>query len=139
MANGVPSMVSVPIITRGGNNQEDSFIDITSRLTNQNNPNTHSRINHAIDETNIWMQQALDEANSWMQDSKSNGLSENEIKNFIVSKTDKDICMTCAICMETLKKDENIVTLKCMHQFHEDIFDWLKKNRNCPICRMDQR
>ena len=46
---------------------------------------------------------------------------------------------SCAICLDDFiseKEEENSV-LECGHKFHRKcISDWLKKDTNCPICRM---
>tara|TARA_B100001093_G_scaffold190978_1_gene183473 strand:- start:3901 stop:4401 length:501 start_codon:yes stop_codon:yes gene_type:complete len=45
----------------------------------------------------------------------------------------------CIICLnETDNYDYNLKKLKCNHKFHKDcIDDWLSKNKNCPICRIN--
>jgi hypothetical protein len=41
----------------------------------------------------------------------------------------------CPICYEEL--NENIA-IDCGHQFHHDcIYEWLKHQQNCPLCRHD--
>lgn len=63
----------------------------------------------------------------------------------------KIVAESCIICLEDLKSQdeinklsstekekEEISTLECGHQFHRKcITNWLKKETNCPICRMN--
>jgi len=43
----------------------------------------------------------------------------------------------CSICLENLKKNENIVRLNCSHQYHKEcIIKWLREKKfTCPNCR----
>jgi hypothetical protein len=42
----------------------------------------------------------------------------------------------CPVCLEKYNENEELIELDCHHYYHEKcIKDWLKKNRNCPICR----
>lgn len=44
---------------------------------------------------------------------------------------------TCSICLYGYKVDEKLVKLNCSHIYHKEcIFDWFKKSRNCPLCRL---
>ncbi|KAJ4300482.1 hypothetical protein N0V88_003157 [Collariella sp. IMI 366227] len=43
----------------------------------------------------------------------------------------------CTICIDDLKKDEEVVVLPCKHWYHgECVVLWLKEHNTCPICRM---
>jgi hypothetical protein len=42
----------------------------------------------------------------------------------------------CSICLEKFLEKDNITYLPCLHLFHENcIFEWLKRKKNCPICK----
>ena len=44
----------------------------------------------------------------------------------------------CAICLENLNKQENILKLECSHIYHVNCLkDWYikSKNKDCPMCR----
>ena len=42
----------------------------------------------------------------------------------------------CSICLENYNNKDNIIKLKCNHQFHFNcINSWIEKNECCPICR----
>ena len=48
---------------------------------------------------------------------------------------DKDAITQCTICLDDITPEQKI-KLKCHHAFHEKcIFNWLKKKRECPLCR----
>jgi len=60
---------------------------------------------------------------------KNKNLNEELIKD-----SNNDIC---SICLEKLK-DDKCVILNCEHIYHKDcIKEWLKKNNNCPNCRIN--
>lgn len=43
----------------------------------------------------------------------------------------------CPICFVEYKEDESLIKLNCSHIYHKEcVFDWFKKNRNCPLCRL---
>ena len=76
--------------------------------------------------------------------SKRGGVKTRSGANGIYTKKsspvkEKDIC---PICLEVLKKKDNIPNLPCNHKFHKDCLVLVcngKNNRNvpCPICRGD--
>tara|TARA_B100002051_G_C16739583_1_gene643382 strand:+ start:675 stop:1127 length:453 start_codon:yes stop_codon:yes gene_type:complete len=42
----------------------------------------------------------------------------------------------CPVCLEKYNEYEELIELDCNHYYHEKcIKDWLKNNRNCPMCR----
>ncbi len=42
----------------------------------------------------------------------------------------------CAICYETVPVEHTICILKCRHKFHKTcLFEWAKRQANCPLCR----
>lgn len=43
----------------------------------------------------------------------------------------------CTICIEEIKKGEEVLMLPCKHWYHgECVVLWLKEHNTCPICRM---
>ena len=51
--------------------------------------------------------------------------------------TDNENIDICSICLYGYKKGEPLVKLNCSHIYHKEcIFDWFKKSRNCPMCRI---
>jgi len=53
-----------------------------------------------------------------------------------VSSENKNI--TCSICLEEQQINEDWSIILCNHEFHKKcIFEWLKRNNNCPICRFN--
>ena len=46
----------------------------------------------------------------------------------------------CIICFTKLEEPLNTIVLKCKHSFHQEcLFDWLKINPSCPMCRKNFR
>ena len=45
----------------------------------------------------------------------------------------------CPICLEPIKKNDNVPKLKCKHYFHVDCLSTYLKNYSyqCPICRVE--
>lgn len=48
----------------------------------------------------------------------------------------------CSLCLEDIKKDDEINELSCSHIFHSrkcldnrGIADWIAENKTCPYCR----
>ena len=45
---------------------------------------------------------------------------------------------TCCICLNNLKKNEQVVLLSCKHIFHWKCdLNWLKIKNVCPMCRYE--
>eukprot|EP00040_Diaphanoeca_grandis_P007624 m.2942 g.2942 ORF g.2942 m.2942 type:complete len:201 (+) comp1888_c0_seq1:181-783(+) len=44
----------------------------------------------------------------------------------------------CAICLNSLSADENVLLLECTHIFHRACLQpWLSQQTTCPVCRHD--
>ena len=63
-------------------------------------------------------------------------------KNFPVSifqvyqYNNENLEKTCSICLDKFIIGKKYITLPCFHFFHvKCISDWLKKERNCPLCK----
>ncbi|TVU26953.1 hypothetical protein EJB05_29530, partial [Eragrostis curvula] len=42
----------------------------------------------------------------------------------------------CAVCLKDFDAEEKLRAMPCSHAFHQQcIFDWLRRNRACPLCR----
>ena len=74
-------------------------------------------------------------------DDYNNGIDENAIKNFPISKI-KDVSKLteekkkCCICLENFKKNDETMILPCIHIFHSNcIKKWMKRQDICPICK----
>ena len=62
---------------------------------------------------------------------------ETPIEYTTIQYTDNENIDTCSICLYGYKVDEKVVKLNCSHIYHKEcIFDWFKKSRNCPLCRL---
>ena len=90
--------------------------NISNMVVNNLNINMNNEnVNHGLDPQII--------NNLLVTSSNLSELSENEI--------------TCIICMEDFKNDEDVIYLPCQHLFHKDcIYEWFKINDFCPICKL---
>lgn len=62
---------------------------------------------------------------------------ETPIEYSEIQYNDNETIDTCSICLYGYKPDEKLVKLNCSHIYHKEcIFDWFKKSRNCPLCRL---
>ena len=44
----------------------------------------------------------------------------------------------CVICFSDFKLYDKLIRLPCLHLFHKDeIEEWFKSNKTCPICKID--
>ena len=40
--------------------------------------------------------------------------------------------------MSEYEEGDNVMTISCLHRFHEDcINEWLKDNNTCPVCKLE--
>ena len=69
-----------------------------------------------------------------------------ELETMQIVQEDIDDNLSCAICQEEFKLDENVKELPCgekKHYFHFEheecpgVIPWLQKNNNCPVCRCE--
>ncbi len=72
--------------------------------------------------------------------------SKEFINSLSIQKTSQDLVdqkITCGICLDELKLNEDIIELPCKdkHYFHiknegcPGIYPWIKENNTCPLCR----
>jgi hypothetical protein len=77
-------------------------------------------------------QPAMEDVVVGIHKSDLDALRINLHKNF----DNKELCDTCAICIENFKEDDVCRELKCHHLFHKDCVDhWLETSVKCPVCR----
>ncbi|MCO5608776.1 hypothetical protein L7F22_062992 [Adiantum nelumboides] len=68
------------------------------------------------------------------------GASYNKIEQLPISviKPTDIYQEICSICLETPVVDDVVCRLPCMHGFHLKCIDeWLGRQANCPICKME--
>jgi hypothetical protein len=59
-----------------------------------------------------------------------------DIKQFMRNRVNIFGEISCSICLEDYKNNDDLKGLKCSHSFHKEcIADWLNKNNTCPLCR----
>ena len=67
-------------------------------------------------------------------ESKGAGSSDEQLKHDDDRDVDDDK-VSCRICMEEYKHNEELKTLKCFHMFHAECIDrWLLRKTSCPLC-----
>ena len=68
------------------------------------------------------------------------------LETLTITEEDVKNKLSCAICQEEFKLDEEVLELPCdpqKHYYHsnhcecEGILPWLQKNNTCPICRFE--
>lgn len=63
---------------------------------------------------------------------------QSVINSLTPQKYTNGICIdnTCAICLEDMKENEDVIILPCNHGFHQNcIGTWLSAHNVCPTCR----
>eukprot|EP00931_Biecheleriopsis_adriatica_P091874 TRINITY_DN65738_c0_g1_i1.p1 TRINITY_DN65738_c0_g1~~TRINITY_DN65738_c0_g1_i1.p1 ORF type:complete len:296 (-),score=71.74 TRINITY_DN65738_c0_g1_i1:88-912(-) len=51
--------------------------------------------------------------------------------------SDTGAACTCSVCLDSLKPDDDVCTLRCFHSFHGDCIEhWLWSRQTCPNCRL---
>jgi hypothetical protein len=127
------------------------YIDITNQLIN-NNPiykdvilprlleiqeminmvNEHNRVSN--DSINLDTIYELLSINMEHYDPPSQTvLDQCTVKTF---DKNKDQVETCVICQCDYDDGDQVKTLTCQHQFHDDcVMQWLKNHSTCPICK----
>jgi E3 ubiquitin-protein ligase RNF115/126 len=95
----------------------------------------------------VYTQEALDRIVSAMmeQNPQSNAAppaSEDAINKLEKKTVDESMLdeadgkAECTICIEELKKGDQVIYLPCKHWFHEECAHlWLREHNTCPICR----
>ena len=70
----------------------------------------------------------------------------DSLETLTINEEDVKNKLSCAICQEEFKLDEEVLELPCephKHYYHsnhsecEGILPWLQKNNTCPICRFE--
>nr|CDS15482.1 zinc finger protein [Echinococcus granulosus] len=57
-----------------------------------------------------------------------------------LSQADLKTYDVCSICLEKFSVDDEILTLPCLHGFHQSCLStWLSQKGSCPICRKDMQ
>ncbi|KAH6672769.1 hypothetical protein F5X68DRAFT_42545 [Plectosphaerella plurivora] len=94
----------------------------------------------------VYTQEALDRIVSAMmeQNPQSNAappasedaINKLEKRTVDDSMLEADSTAECTICIEELKKGDEVIYLPCKHWFHEQCAHlWLREHNTCPICR----
>ena len=70
----------------------------------------------------------------------------DSLETLTINEEDVKNKLSCAICQEEFKVDEEVLELPCepqKHYYHsnhsecEGILPWLQKNNTCPVCRFE--
>jgi len=66
-------------------------------------------------------------------------LDDTDKENLKKIKLENDLEDKCNVCMDQMKKEEEVLILPCNHTFHTCcIEEWLTKyNYRCPICKQE--
>jgi len=139
---------------------------ITMESNNEEEPNPEINVNTIVinnsdDLLRVFMERFTQQMNTqnlnpqFIDNVLQRSFEEDKVKvqrctqDFINSIETKEIVdeeYTCSICMDTINKGENYISLPCSgtsHHFHEGnehcdgIKKWLELNNTCPICRTE--
>ncbi len=138
-------------------NTNISNIDISNTNINNNNNNNNefNNIQNIYDTTSYLHYLLINLTNNLSSELRNDSLNEyqnnldihedilctlheKDQENLKTYKLNETINYTCNICLDNLKKNNNIIELKCEHKFHKKcIMKWLKNyNYKCPICKV---
>jgi hypothetical protein len=89
------------------------------------------------------LQESINEPPSYKKVSSKDFINSLSVQKVTQSMIEDS--MSCALCMEEFKLNEDIIELPCKdkHYFHikketcEGIYPWLKENNSCPLCRFE--
>lgn len=83
----------------------------------------------------------------YQQQQKCRATDKNQMKNLPVYTCDPsckyqqqfgDCCKECTVCLCESSDKDKLLTLPCMHTFHEEcIKPWLESHNSCPVCRYE--
>ena len=66
-------------------------------------------------------------------DNNTDNILKPKYTEFISNQ--KENFFECAICLELMKTNENLILINCSHIFHKDCLElWSKKKKSCPYC-----
>ena len=66
--------------------------------------------------------------------------SQAQIDSVLVPIPDDRDLTSCAICQESVVREEGVQLRACLHQFHSTcIREWFIQSVRCPVCRNDIR
>ena len=67
------------------------------------------------------------------------GLRQDQINRLPSQSLDETIAGdTCPVCMDDMATNNEVRRLPCLHVLHKGCIDpWLKKSKECPICKFD--
>lgn len=101
-----------------------SFVPLSLPLSRHNSRSTLSQL----------LQQSLEN-----HEIKNNPLDQAVSESLPRKKAEElDLKEGCAICQDSYKLDESIVSLPCNHSFHDSCCqEWFKLQSNCPCCRKE--
>ena len=127
-----------PNHNRNNNNFNNNNININNNINNFNNvDNDENEINEDEEDIGEEGPEEYDE-----EDNINNAVDTDTVNTFPVTKVKdtnklKGDKKKCCICLEKYKKNEEIMTLPCIHIFHSFcIKKWFETQNICPICKI---
>ena len=121
----VCNMISLFVTNYMNNGNNDNRNNDNDNRNNENNENNDNRNNENNDNRN----------------NENNDNNDNSINLCIFYELDEEIRKkyeSCSICFENFKENEIVNITRCIHIYHETcINEWLKRNKTCPLCRLN--
>lgn len=98
----------------------------------------HELHNSFQEQINQVMNQVMNQNVDEFWNTQSSGLHKDHFKSTLVTQT---LDENCAICQDSMKEGEYVITLPCKHTFHSQkegcngIEEWYTKMDTCPLCK----
>ncbi len=123
-------------------NNNDTNTNIINNDTNLDNQISQINVNEDSEEEGEGEgEEYEDDYEEFETNQNNNGLSDDIIKSFPVSKIKNVKKLSedkkkCSICLEKFKNNDNTMIIPCTHLFHPNcIQKWMKIKNICPICK----
>ena len=68
------------------------------------------------------------------------GFAPDQIKKIKWTKaqSEEECKENCSICQDQIKKDEQFLSLKCHHEYHQECVEiWFMREKICPNCKQE--
>lgn len=116
-------------------NSNDLFIRLMSRMTMRNE--IVDTLSNLVYNSSVVLDVGNMNMNMNDEENERIILSEDNFNKLEVITLDDDIDNDCSICIDSFKKGDEVIKLRCNHMFHMKCIKsyLLKYDNKCPLCR----